>query len=116
MEAITKRQLEARRAYHDIGGIFQVPNMLEYDCKMEVLGIEKTVQLRYFINECQWKIVYEKRAGSVLLFSFMAMIYGMSAHYCFLVFHILLVIMTIIPMIKAMMIMAASKIWDISTT
>lgn len=53
-----KRQLEARRAYHDIGGTFQVPNMLEYDCKIEVLGIEKTVQLRYFINECQWKIVY----------------------------------------------------------
>ena len=53
-----KKQLETHRAYHDIGGKFQIPNMLEYDCKIEVLGIEKIVQLRYFINECQWKVVY----------------------------------------------------------
>lgn len=37
---------------------FSTSNILDFDCKIEVFGVEKVVRLRYFVNKMEWKILY----------------------------------------------------------
>lgn len=54
-----KKPLMRKRNERDCTGRpYSVPYMMDFTCKIEILGMEKIITLKYLIEKSEWKILY----------------------------------------------------------